>query len=377
MVSDLFLKKEGDKVIIEGLSVEEGKKINSWKASFLGSDHLLLAKEGLSNGFNYVSSTKSLLYMLLGLYEDRWSGRVKVLSPDYAARNLYFVDGEIVFAESDLVDERLGEIIYRKGRLSLEEFSKAAVSVSANLKFGQVLLKEGYVNSYDLWCCLCEQLEYLVESVFISSVNYVMLDPEVGVSNSLFSERSTKNLLLHSYAESLAFRDFADNVTDETLISLESSKFQKKKKSSDYFKEFTKVGDNASVKDLLGSIKSHRITALRALWKFSQLGLYSCEIKVQNKISPLDDLLKRYQNAVDAMHLQVKSNQKIDMEDLERKISLLNTTSPYLYIDSRGSLTKACLSAIVVQSQLKECADKFEAKLKSLCSFVEFITLST
>ena len=47
MVSDLFLKKEGDKVVIEGLSVEEGKKINSWKASFLGSDHLLLAKEAV------------------------------------------------------------------------------------------------------------------------------------------------------------------------------------------------------------------------------------------------------------------------------------------------------------------------------------------
>src|SRR4051812_28512848 len=57
---------------------------------------------------------------LLGLHRAAWSGIVSV-DTGYGYKKVYLNRGELVFAGSNVVDDRLGEVIYREARLSLDQ----------------------------------------------------------------------------------------------------------------------------------------------------------------------------------------------------------------------------------------------------------------
>ncbi len=82
--------------------------------------------------------------------ERRWSGSVSV-EDEWGQKKLYFRDGELVFARSNAMDHRLGEVMYRQGLISLDELTESAVQVTRTLKFGQVLLTRKFFEPCDLW----------------------------------------------------------------------------------------------------------------------------------------------------------------------------------------------------------------------------------
>jgi hypothetical protein len=79
--------------------------------------------------------------------------------------------GRVTSASSLLIDDRLGEVIYRDGRLTLDAFVDAAGKVTKNLRFGDLLTKSGIFSPMDLYDCLGNQSKAILASlVFYSDV---------------------------------------------------------------------------------------------------------------------------------------------------------------------------------------------------------------
>lgn len=107
------------------------------------------------------------LFSLLNM--SRRNGMLLLVS-DQAQKSIHFRRGEIVFAGSNLPEDRLGQVLYRTGKLSREGLADAERHLPGagepGKRFGQVLLERRLLDSNALLWGVKYQVEEIVYSVF-------------------------------------------------------------------------------------------------------------------------------------------------------------------------------------------------------------------
>ncbi len=176
MPQDLKVVREKDSLLISGLKdalIEESWSVASFKEEFL-----FARKDGLSSADisgACFSSVDGLIDFLSGIHFRRWDGGIHI-DTGYGRKKLFFRDGELVLAASDLIDDRLGEVSYRGGLITLDELTESATKVSRKMKFGQVLVRSKVFTDFQLWNALKEQIRQIVKSLFMVETIYFELD---------------------------------------------------------------------------------------------------------------------------------------------------------------------------------------------------------
>ena len=100
-----------------------------------------------------------------GFRASRRSG-VLHLARDGATKRVYFKDGRVVYANSDLGEDRLGELIVRSGKLKREELDLACkVREASQLRLGRTLVDLGYISDGELDGHIKGQVEIIIRSV--------------------------------------------------------------------------------------------------------------------------------------------------------------------------------------------------------------------
>lgn len=178
---------------------------------------LLLAGDSGANAIpttGIASCSSEMLYdLLFGLNHRHWSGMVSV-DIGFAKKRLYFSAGECVFAASDLMDDRLGEVIYREARISMEQLANFAVQVDRKTKFGQVLLRSGQFSNTDLWNALKQQVRDIFSSVFLVDRCYLEVHSSQAPVEIAFEE-GTESLLETAFSYGSQFRAFMGRIEPE------------------------------------------------------------------------------------------------------------------------------------------------------------------
>ncbi|MBM3383194.1 MAG: hypothetical protein FJY29_12265 [Betaproteobacteria bacterium] len=111
---------------------------------------------------------------LLDLRTMHFTGSVK-FSCSEGQKNVFLQGGEITHCNSNLLDDRLGDVIYREGRISLDLFVELAGKVNERFRFGDLLVQTGLLNMTDLWEALVLQSKEILTSLSL----YPTLDIEV------------------------------------------------------------------------------------------------------------------------------------------------------------------------------------------------------
>lgn len=214
-----------------GLEVKGNSKSNlegefetgSWHGVKIDEEFALFTRDGTEEhgltGFGYCESDM-LVGLLFGIVRKRFTGVLNILV-NYNTKSLYFDHGELVFAKSSLIDDRLGEVMYREGQITLEKMAGSAVEVTRERKFGQVLLESGEYNSTDLWDFLKLQVKEIFQSLFLSDGVYYSLSPNAETPViSVILEQSTERLIQSAASFSQMFRGFKSRVELDSKISL-------------------------------------------------------------------------------------------------------------------------------------------------------------
>jgi tetratricopeptide (TPR) repeat protein len=79
---------------------------------------------------------------------------------------LYFNKGELIFAKTNKPGERLGEILFKLGKISEEVFSKIDQFIEPRQNLGKVLLKKGLISERNLSDGLLYQFREITLSLF-------------------------------------------------------------------------------------------------------------------------------------------------------------------------------------------------------------------
>lgn len=83
-----------------------------------------------------------------------------------ARKALYLKDGRVVFASSNLPNDRLGEILIREGKITVEEYETSIRTISKGKRQGKALVEMGALSPKDLWEGVQFQVREIVYSVF-------------------------------------------------------------------------------------------------------------------------------------------------------------------------------------------------------------------
>lgn len=207
------------------LSGEPFQKPGDWQLRNLGRQRFLVdrtekpaAMRGDGAGFG-IYNYKTFAALLYGLGQETFDGVISVdLGTCY--KRLYMRQGELVFAASTLMDDRLGEVIYRAGLITLDQLTEAAVQVSRTTKFGKVLLDNHVFSTAQLWSALKLQVQTIFQSLFLNEDLYVQIDAGLEPSSTMVKmDVPTKHLIddCQSYAEMI--KVFRQRVNRNNSIS--------------------------------------------------------------------------------------------------------------------------------------------------------------
>lgn len=284
---------------------DQGGEKKNWSATPLAGDRFLLfAKQSDENpasadGFALCSSA-ILFDLLLGINHRSWSGMVLV-DLGFAKKKLYFSKGDCVFAASDSIDDRLGEVIFRAGLISVEQLANFSVQVDRANKFGQVLIRSYEFNNTDLWVALQTQVREILYSIFLVDRCYVEINQQTPRVEIAFEE-GTEAILEAAYSHGSHFRAFRRRIDLEKtkVMSTDVSEELGLPKAGTFASDFRELCNDAPlIRDVLTRSKLDEVNTLVAIQKLVARGYLRLEGLAPPAAVSLESPLVGVKSAVD------------------------------------------------------------------------------
>ncbi|SME87997.1 DUF4388 domain-containing protein [Pseudobacteriovorax antillogorgiicola] len=324
-----------------------------WRALKVGTDTVLLHNEGIADQISSASGrcgTDVLVSLMYGLVHRRFTG-IFSIKVDDNHKSLYFQNGELVFARSDLMDDRLGEVIYRGGRITIDQMTNAAVEVTRERKFGKVLLESKEYNSADLWDFLKLQIKEIFQSVFLTShVVYEIRADSSQPPVSIILEESTKTLIEQCASFSQMFRGFRSRVGARSrLIVREEDRDHKHEEGTHLYDMLLLIRENPTVANLLAKSKlTESNTYLNLFHLVVERYIEVEELDENSQVFIASDHQQReLKGYIDAYHIVLRTSVKafgdakvtfpyLDLQSFVRRLYQDRNTP--IYLKSDGSI---------------------------------------
>jgi len=99
------------------------------------------------------------------LYERSFTGSL-ILSHAGIGKSVTLEQGRLVFASSSDPDERLGELLLRRGRISLRDYFEAGRAIGPGKRLGAVLVERGVLGPKDLVKAVVDHTQEIIYSAF-------------------------------------------------------------------------------------------------------------------------------------------------------------------------------------------------------------------
>jgi hypothetical protein len=99
------------------------------------------------------------------VHARRWSG-LMTLNHMGVEKSMRVQEGRLVFASSSSRDDRLGELLLRKGHITLHQYVAAGRALSKGKRLGTVLVEQGALDARELVQSVVEQTQEIIYSAF-------------------------------------------------------------------------------------------------------------------------------------------------------------------------------------------------------------------
>lgn len=305
-------------------------------------------------------SVDSFREFIHSLVAAKWTGALH-MDTGYGLKKVYLTAGEIVFAASSVIDDRLGEVIYREAKISLDELTDTAAQVTKSRKFGQVLLASGRFSNLELWNALKLQVKQILRFLFMAERIYFEMQDGAGLApTEVVFEDSTPDLISECVSFGAAYRAFLRGLRAESSVTL----LYPRERLAQTFRPGTFVGDLLdlvescpNVQDLLNTSKLIDNYTLSALHNLVNLGV--CKItpemdldrKTQPWLAPLKSRLDGYAYVLSAVRKAFSDSQKeFPVADIAQFAARLNPEGfPSIFVDASGELCRPSVATMLIQ----------------------------
>lgn len=110
---------------------------------------------------------------LLGLLHDAGKSGYLLFASEGEQKAIYLRRGEVVFASSNLVADRLGACLLRAGLIDRDQLDLAERRYHPATRFGKVIVELGILTPRELWSGVKTQVEEIVRSLFSYTAGWI------------------------------------------------------------------------------------------------------------------------------------------------------------------------------------------------------------
>jgi hypothetical protein len=229
-------------------------------------------------GFIGSLSDTPLAEVFQRLVHEGRSGDLQVTTPT-AIKTVYFDRGFVVFASSNLKNDRLGESMIDEGRISRHEFALVSmVMKSTRRKFGETLVSAGIVSEEELGHYVATQVNRIVLSLFSAKHGMYSFDERpCGIPVDCMVSLSVYRILLEGVRGMTSQRlvltglpslDTRLKVTSEPPFTLDAEKLRPVEKEV-----LRCAGSGASISEIVEIVGGNKGVALRAAYGLCSAGV--------------------------------------------------------------------------------------------------------
>lgn len=160
----------------------------------------------------------SVIHVVTLLHDSGKSGRFVVecrVQEKIVQKTLFFDKGEIVFAASNVVEDRLGECLLRLGRISKQQFDQASKLLVENpgSKLGKILVEHQFITPGQLWTGVKNQVEHIFLSVLqIKEGQFSFIEGKIHPPAVVRLPQSVRDLILQGAQHIDELKIFAEKI---------------------------------------------------------------------------------------------------------------------------------------------------------------------
>jgi len=133
--------------------------------------------------------------LIQALHQRRWSGTM-ALTHMGQVKSVMVHEGRLVFASSSSKDDRLGDLLLRRGRISLQQYLDASQGVTKGKRLGSVLVEQGALEPADLVKVVVEHTQEVIYSVFQWVEGFYRLKDGLEGEEKITLRMSTPDIIL-------------------------------------------------------------------------------------------------------------------------------------------------------------------------------------
>jgi hypothetical protein len=134
--------------------------------------------------------------LIHGLHDRRWTGTIQ-LNRGRVDANVTVTGGRLTFASSTNRDERLGELLLRREKITLRQYYEAGKAIRKGKRLGAILVEQGALDAKELVKAVVDHTQEVIYSVFQWTEGFYRLregsDPE---TETITLKLSTANIIL-------------------------------------------------------------------------------------------------------------------------------------------------------------------------------------
>ena len=219
-------------------------------------------------------------------------------------KELYFQQGEIVFATSTFANEDLGEILFALGKVERDTLLEAYQLVNGKTTLGKLLVERNIVSPKDLWLAARTQVETIVFNLFSAhNGGFYFQLRSLDEEQMLRLSMSTQNIIL----EGLRRQD-EKTLFMRRLISLDYFPMPTGQEASDLSHSEARMfnfaeGGRQNARDLFRKAGVREFEGMKTLYNLVEKGLLEMEDAPASEVEgDLGQVLKIYNSLLRAIY---------------------------------------------------------------------------
>ncbi len=258
----------------------------------------------------------SLPKVLVQLNRKRATGTLSVSTPNFT-KKIYLIKGDAVFASSSYEDDRLGEMLLKAGKITVEQYDKSVEILKATKKRqGAILVELGYLTPKDLFWGVKYQVKEIIYSLFqLEEGEFELAEGDVPTQEVITLKMSMGNLIYEGVKKIENWTRIRQEMPDTGIVLRLSedpiSLFQNVELSPNDKKMLPMIDGRKTIKEIVDSSWTNSFEAMKTIYVLWSIGILeekkgaSREIKETTETVSFEDLMQPFAEEEEAFMKRV------------------------------------------------------------------------
>jgi curved DNA-binding protein CbpA len=253
----------------------------------------------LKGRINDLSIPRILLY----LNRNRKTGTLIIKTRAFT-KKVYLDKGDAIFASSTREDDRLGEMLIKAGKITIQQFQESVDHLKTKKKRqGAILVELGYLTPKDLFWGMKYQVKEIICSLFIlddAEAEYEFIEGEIPANEVITLKMSMGNFIYEGAKRIDNIYRLMKEMDINSILKLSTdpiSLYQNIELTEQDKKLLFRIDGRKTIKELADSSPTGSFEALKTIYALWSTGTLEEKERVIEKIEeavPLDEILKPF-----------------------------------------------------------------------------------